>query len=354
MTTTNTLRLVGSDELVRARDNLQHSEPPESELLDAYSQAVITASGQVSPAVVNIEVRHRSGRSARGERTPRGTGGSGSGFIFTPDGFALTNSHVVHGADQIEVTLSDGRRYAAQIIGEDPDTDLAVIRVEAPLLNHTELGDSHRIRVGQLAIAVGNPYGFQCTVTAGVISALGRSLRSTSGRLIDNVIQTDAALNPGNSGGPLVNSRGEVIGVNTAIIRPAQGICFALGINTAKFIAGRLIKDGKIRRGYLGVSGQNVELPRRVVRFHGLPTESGILVVAVEPGSPAQRASLAEGDVIIGYADQTVRDIDALHKLLVEEKVGIPMALTFLRRGEKRTISVIAEESRVQDRKIGP
>jgi S1-C subfamily serine protease len=246
--------------------------------------------------------------------------------------------------------LSDGRRHSAHLIGEDPDTDLAVIRVEAPLLNHTELGDSHRIRVGQLAIAVGNPYGFQCTVTAGVISALGRSLRSMSGRLIDNVIQTDAALNPGNSGGPLVNSRGEVIGVNTAIIRSAQGICFAIGINTAKFIAGRLIKDGKIRRGFLGISGQNVELPRRVVRFHDLHTESGILVVAVEFGSPAQRASLAEGDVIIGYGDQTVLDIDGLHRLLVEEKVGIPMALTFLRRGEKMTISVIADESLVRDR----
>jgi S1-C subfamily serine protease len=342
--------LAATNEPARTGDISHHSGPTDDELLDAYSQAVITASGQVSPAVMNIEVRHRSDRSARGERIPRGVTGSGSGFIFTPDGFALTNSHVVHGSDQIEVILSDGRRHAAQLIGEDPDTDLAVIRVEAPLLNHTELGDSHRIRVGQLAIAVGNPYGFQCTVTAGVISALGRSLRSTSGRLIDNVIQTDAALNPGNSGGPLVNSRGEVIGVNTAIIRPAQGICFALGINTAKFIAGRLIKDGRIRRGYLGISGQNVELPRRVVRFHGLSAESGILVVAVEPRSPAQRASLTEGDVIIGYGDQTVRDIDALHKLLVEEKVGIPMAMTFLRRGEKRTISVIPEESRVSDR----
>jgi len=354
MATTQTLRLVSNDERVMTGDVPRHSVATDNDLLDAYSQAVITASGQVSPAVVNIEVHHRSVRSARGERTPQGVTGSGSGFIFTPDGFALTNSHVVHGAEQIEVTLSDGRRYPAQLIGEDPDTDLAVIRVEAPLLNHTELGDSHRIRVGQLAIAVGNPYGFQCTVTAGVISALGRSLRSTSGRLIDNVIQTDAALNPGNSGGPLVNSRGEVIGVNTAIIRSAQGICFAIGINTAKFIAGRLIKDGKILRGFLGISGQHVELPRRVVRFHDLPAESGILVVAVEPASPAQRASLAEGDVIIGYGDQTVRDIDDLHRLLVEEKVGIPMALTFLRRGEKRTISVIAEESRVQDRMSAP
>jgi S1-C subfamily serine protease len=354
MATMNTLRLVGNDEPEIIEHVPRQLVPTEDDVLDAYSQAVITASGQVSPAVVNIEVRHRWGRSARDGRTPQGVTGSGSGFIFTPDGFALTNSHVVHSADQIEVTLSDGRRHSAQLIGEDPDTDLAVIRVEAPRLSHTELGDSHRIRVGQLAIAVGNPYGFQCTVTAGVISALGRSLRSTSGRLIDNVIQTDAALNPGNSGGPLVNSRGEVIGVNTAIIRSAQGICFAIGSNTAKFIAGRLIKDGKIRRGFLGISGQNVELPRRVVRFHDLHTESGILVVAVEPGSPAQRASLTEGDVIIGYGEQTVRDIDDLHRLLVEEKVGIPMTMTFLRRGEKRTISVIAEESRVKDRTSAP
>jgi S1-C subfamily serine protease len=354
MATTMTLRLVANGERARTGDVPRHSVATDDELLDAYSQAVITASGEVSPAVVNIEIRHRSGRPARDGKSPQDVTGSGSGFIFTPDGFALTNSHVVHGADQIEVTLSDGRRHSAQLIGEDPETDLAVIRVEAALLNHTELGDSHRIRVGQLAIAVGNPYGFQCTVTAGVISALGRSLRSISGRLIDNVIQTDAALNPGNSGGPLVNSRGEVIGVNTAIIRSAQGICFAIGINTAKFIAGRLIKDGKIRRGFLGISGQNVELPRRVVRFHDLQAESGILVVAVEPGSPSQRASLVEGDVIIGYGDQTVRDIDDLHRLLVEEKVGIPMALTFLRGGEKKTISVTSEESRVQDRMSAP
>ena len=354
MAMTQTFRLVANDEHMINGDVPHHSVATDNDLLDAYSQAVITASGKVSPAVVNIEVRHRSGRSGGDARTSPGVTGSGSGFIFTPDGFALTNSHVVQGAEQIDVTLSDGRRHSAHLIGEDPDTDLAVIRVEAPLLNHTELGDSHRIHVGQLAIAVGNPYGFQCTVTAGVISALGRSLRSTSGRLIDNVIQTDAALNPGNSGGPLVNSRGEVIGVNTAIIRSAQGICFAIGINTAKFIAGRLIKDGKIRRGFLGISGQNVELPRRVVRYHDLDTESGILVVAVEPGSPLQRASLAEGDVIIGYGDQTVRDIDDLHRLLVEEKVGIPMTLTFLRRGERRTISVIAEESRIQDQRSAP
>lgn len=317
----------------------------DEELLDAYSQAVIRAAEAVSPSVVNIEVRHRLG-NPRDRRFPGETRGSGSGFIFTPDGFALTNSHVVHGADHIEVTLSDGRRCLAELIGDDPDTDLAVIRIDAPSLEPARLGDSQTVRVGQLAIVVGNPYGFQCTVTAGVVSALGRSLRSTSGRLIDNVIQTDAALNPGNSGGPLVTSRGEVIGVNTAVILPAQGICFAIGINTAKFVASRLIRDGKIRRSYLGVVGQNVPLPRRVVRFHQLPAESGILVASVEKDSPAERAGLVEGDVIVGYGDQTVESIDALHRLLVEEKVGVKTPLTVLRRGEKTALTVIAEESR--------
>src|SRR6266849_3470918 len=321
--------------------------PPDGELLDAYSEAVAGAAERVSPSVVNVEIFRREGADER----PAGTG---SGFLFTPDGFVLTNSHVVAHANRISVTLLDGRRADGTVVGSDPDSDLAVVRISTSGLVPVTFGDSGKVRVGQVAIAIGSPYGFQCTVTAGVVSALGRSLRSQSGRLIDNVIQTDAALNPGNSGGPLVNSRGEVIGVNTAIIRSAQGICFAIGINTAKFIAGRLIKDGKILRGFLGISGQHVELPRRVVRFHDLPAESGILVVAVEPASPAQRASLAEGDVIIGYGDQTVRDIDDLHRLLVEEKVGIPMALTFLRRGEKRTISVNAEESRVQDRMSAP
>ncbi len=321
----------------------------DSEPLDAYSRAVMHAAETVSPSVVNIEVHHRlKGRASREPGFPREAHGSGSGFIFTPDGFALTNSHVVHGADRIEVALSDGRRVQADLIGDDPHTDLAVIRIDAPALTAARLGDSHAVRVGQLVIAVGNPYGFQCTVTAGVVSALGRSLRSTSGRLIDNVIQTDAALNPGNSGGPLVTAAGDVVGVNTAIIRPAQGICFATGINTAKFVAARLIKEGRIRRGYIGVVGQNVPLPRRVVRFHQLPAESGILVVSVEKNSPAEQAGLLEGDVLVGYGDRTVESVDDLHRLLVEEQVGVRTPLTILRRGDKMVLTIVAEESRTR------
>src|SRR6266850_3627552 len=345
MAMTRTLRLVSNDTGMRTRDIPRHSVATDDDLLDAYSQAVITASGEVSPAVVNIEVRHRSGRSAGDVRTPQGVTGSGSGFIFTPDGFALTNSHVVQGAEQIDVTLSDGRRHSAHLIGEDPDTDLAVIRVEAPLLNHTELGDSHRIRVGQLAIAVGNPYGFQCTVTAGVISALGRSLRSTSGRLIDNVIQTDAALNPGNSGGPLVNSRGEVIGVNTAIILPAQGICFAIAINTAKLVAGHLIKDGKISRAYIGIAGHNIELPRRFVRFYRLPAETAVRVAAVEADSPASLSGIKEGDLLIRLGDSPIAGIDDLQRYLTMSQVGIRTPVSLIRGTEKLTVEIIAVEA---------
>ncbi|HEX2384991.1 MAG TPA: trypsin-like peptidase domain-containing protein [Candidatus Binatia bacterium] len=319
------------------------AQPSDGALLDAYSNAVIAAADKVSPSVVNIEIRRRDERRAAQPAGPE-RGGSGSGFIFTPDGFILTNSHVVDGASRIDVTLSDGRRSQARLIGSDPDSDLAVVRIDAPGLAATELGDSKAVRVGQLAIAIGNPYGFQCTVTAGVVSALGRSLRSNSGRLIDNVLQTDAALNPGNSGGPLVDSRGAVIGVNTAIILPAQGICFAIAVNTAKFVAGRLIRDGKIRRGYIGVAGQNVPVHRRVVRFFNLPVESGVLVASIERGSPAEQSGLATGDVIVGYAGAPVAGIDDLHRLLTDTTIGVAAPLTVIRRTEQLDLEVAPGE----------
>jgi S1-C subfamily serine protease len=271
--------------------------------------------------------------------------GSGSGFIISPDGLVLTNSHVVHGASKIEVALDDGRRPDAHLLGEDPETDLAVLRIYAPNLTAAKLGESKNLRVGQLAIAIGNPYGFQYTVTAGVVSALGRSLRANSGRLMDDIIQTDAALNPGNSGGPLVNSRGEVIGVNSAVILPAQGICFAIAIDTAKYVAGWLIKDGKIRRSYIGVGGQNVKLHRRVVRFHNLPVETGMLVVSVEPNSPAESAGLQIGDVIIELAGQPVTTIDALHKLLTDSRIGNKTPLQIVRHTEHLRLEIVPAES---------
>jgi S1-C subfamily serine protease len=316
-------------------------------LLDAYSQAVITAAEKVSPAVVNIEVNKGSnGQAPSRSRFPNERRGTGSGFVFTPDGFILTNSHVVHEAAQLDVTLSDGREFKAQLIGDDAATDLAVIRIDGSNLAPVMLGDSQQVRVGQVAIAIGNPYGFQTTVTAGVVSALGRSLRTDSGRLVDNVIQTDAALNPGNSGGPLINSRGEVIGVNTAMILPAQGLCFAIAVNTAKFVAGQLMQHGRVRRSLIGVGGQDAPLRRQLVRHHNLTVESGVLVVSIEPQSPAQRAGLMEGDVIVGFEDQTVGGIDTLHRLLTHERVGQRAPLTIIRRNDKLTINIVPEEMR--------
>lgn len=312
----------------------------DEELLDAYSQAVINAAEKVSRSVVNIEAHRRVGTPAQSQDLR----GSASGFIFTPDGFILTNSHVVHEAGRLEVGLSDGRRYQANLIGDDPDTDLAVIRIDAPDLAAVELGDSEKLRVGQLVIAVGNPFGFEYSVTAGVVSALGRSLRSTTGRMIDNVIQTDAPLNPGNSGGPLVNSGGKVIGVNTAVILPAQGICFAIAVNTAQFVAVRLIRDSRVRRSYIGVIGQNISLPRRLVRHHRLHMDGGILVMGVEENSPADRAGLVRGDVIVAFDDQNVRGIDGLHRLLTEERAGRKSILLVLRGTQQLNIPIIPEE----------
>jgi len=313
--------------------------PADYSLLDEYSRAVVGAVERVAPAVVNIEIQQRS------KGRPHDIAGSGSGFIITPDGFVLTNSHVVHHAKRIVVNLSDGRDCPAQLIGDDPDTDLAVIRIDAPQLAHVRLADSESLRVGQVAIAIGNPLGFQASVTAGVISALGRSMYSQSGRLIDNIIQTDAALNPGNSGGPLVGSAGEVIGVNTAMIRPAQGICFAIASNTAKLVAGWLIRDGRIRRSYIGVAGQNVPLHRRVIRFYDLPLETGVLVVSVEKDSPAQHAGLREGDVIVAFDERPIGTIHELHKMLVSEQIGVPARLLVIRHTEKLELSVLPAES---------
>src|ERR1700719_3975556 len=318
-------------------------------LLDAYSRAVTGTVERVSPSVVNIEVHQSAGRARSGE--PRERRGGGSGFVFTPDGLILTNSHVVHDASRIEVTLADGRRMPATAIGDDPASDLAVIRidearVDEPGLIAAALGDSQQLRVGQLVVAIGNPYGFQSTVTAGVVSALGRSLRSYSGRLIDDVVQTDAALNPGNSGGPLVDSAGRVVGVNTATILPAQGICFAIGINTAKFVASRLLRDGRIRRSFIGVSAQTVPVHRRVVRFYDLPKESGALVLLVEEKSPAKRAGLRDGDIIVALEGRPVAGVDDLHRLLADIRAGASSSLTVLRYTEKIELKIVPEEAK--------
>jgi S1-C subfamily serine protease len=312
---------------------------PDLDLLDAYSRAVVAAVERVSPAVVRLEVTgDRRGPGG-------GRGGSGSGFVFTPDGLILTNSHVVHGARHIEVTLQDGRHLPAVIVGDDPDTDLAVIRVTATDLPSAVLGDSARLRPGQVVIAIGNPLGFQATVTAGVLSALGRSLRSRSGRLMDNILQTDAALNPGNSGGPLVDSRGEVVGVNTAVILPAQGLCFAIPANTARWVASRLIQHGRIRRGYLGVGGQSVRLHRRSVAEHGLTAAGGVLVLSVERGSPAARAGLEEGDILVALGEQPLGGVDDLHRALTDHTIGRPATITLLRRGRRLQVEAVPAES---------
>jgi S1-C subfamily serine protease len=324
-------------------------EDSDDSLLDAYSNAVTGAVERVRPSVVHIEVHQNAGRTRSGE--PQERQGGGSGFVFTPDGLILTNSHVVHEAARIAVTLADGRHMPATLMGDDPASDLAVIRLEMPHFDEpglavAALGDSQKLRVGQVAIAIGAPYGFQSTVTAGVVSALGRSLRSYSGRLIDDVIQTDAALNPGNSGGPLVDSTGKVIGVNTATILPAQGICFAIGINTAKFVASRLLRDGRIRRSFVGISGQSVPVHRRVVRFYDLPKETGALVISVEDSSPAKRAGLREGDVIVALEGQPVAGVDDLHRLLTELRVGVGSTLTVIRYTDKLELKVVPEETK--------
>jgi S1-C subfamily serine protease len=321
-------------------------EPNDPELLDAYSLAVTRVAEEVSPSVVKVEVASARAGDSRPRRRSRegGGGGSGSGFVVTEDGFVLTNSHVVHGARSIEVQLLDGRKSEAALVGDDPDTDLAVIRIGLSQLKPARLGDSTRLKVGQLVVAIGNPLGFQCTVTAGVVSALGRSLRSISGRLIDGVIQTDAALNPGNSGGPLVASTGAVVGLATAVIMGAQGICFAIPSNTVEYVAGRLIRDGRIRRSQIGVRGQDVPLATRLSRFHDIAGGKAVLVVEVMKDGPAARAGLRDGDLVFGFGGEKVRGIDDLHRLLTEERIGSSIEVEVLRGTERKAIPVVPEE----------
>ena len=326
-----------------ARSPHSQNNNPDAPLLDAYSQAVTTVVQTLSPAVVNIEVRRLRMRADM--RRPLEVAGNGSGFIFTPDGYILTNSHVVHDTDVIEVTLSDGQQHKAELIGDDPDTDLAIIRIPVSGLTPARLGSSDSLQVGQLAIAIGNPLGFQCTVTAGVVSALGRSIRSKTGRLIDSVIQTDAALNPGNSGGPLVNARGEVIGVNTAIIQAAQGICFATSIDTAKQIIPALIQTGRVQRGRIEVAGQVVPLPQKWVRSLSLPADRGVLVMGLSGRSPARLAGVQERDVIISFENVPVETVDDLHRLLTADTIGVRSQLTVLRRGQRVDLAVVPVET---------
>jgi S1-C subfamily serine protease len=327
--TSSRLRLVGGEgAALPSRPATPLAE--DSGLLDAYSEAVAGAVELVSPSVVKIEVEQRGRRP----------GGAGSGFVFTTDGFALTNSHVVHGATAIAAVLADGRRVTATLVGDDPDTDLAVVRLSANGVPPATLGESRKVRVGQVAIAIGNPFGFHATVTTGVVSALGRSLRAQSGRLIDDVLQTDASLNPGNSGGPLVNTRGEVIGVNTAMILPAQGICFAIAVDLAKFVATSLIRDGRIVRAWIGVAGQNAMLRRQLVRRHDLARDSGVLVLSVERDSPAERTGLKEGDVIVSLAGEPVAGVDDLHKRLTGNAIGMRIPVEVLRNSERIALEI--------------
>jgi S1-C subfamily serine protease len=306
--------------------------PTEREALDAYSRVIVEVAEALGPAVVNLRAEAREG-----SRRP---GGSGSGFLFTPDGFLLTNHHVVRGSSRVRVRLNDGREVAGRVVGADPWTDVAVVQAEASGLPHATLGNSAELRVGQLVVAIGSPFGFDSTVTAGVVSALGRSLRSITGHLVDNVIQTDAALNPGNSGGPLLDSRGRVVGINTAVIQSAQGICFAIPIDMARRIVPQLMQHGRVMRGYLGLHGRDVPIPRHVTRRLNLTQDGGVEVFGLEANGPAAQAGVSEGDLIVGLADQPINGVDGLQKRLSEIPVGIPAEVVLL-RGERRLVRFV-------------
>ena len=310
------------------------------ELLDAYSRAVTGAVDIVAPAVVKVEARVTAFRKGRADR-----GGSGSGFVFTPDGLVLTNAHVVEKAERVAAVLTDGRTCDASVIGADADTDLAVLKISAPDVSYLALGDASRLRPGQIVVAIGNPFGFQHTVTAGVVSATGRSLRARTGRLMTGLIQTDAALNPGNSGGPLVNVRGEAVGINTAVILPAQGISFAVSADTARVVVPQLLREGRVRRTYLGIAGQDVPLPRLLVRHHHLPGRSGVLVTEVVADGPAARAGVREGDLVVAFGGADVGRTDDLHRLLTGVVAGIPVPLTMLRGTDLITIEIRPRET---------
>ncbi|MFO1325125.1 MAG: trypsin-like peptidase domain-containing protein [Burkholderiales bacterium] len=316
--------------------------PPDADLQDAYSRAVATAVARVAPAVAHVRVERA--------KSVRGGEGSGSGFLITPDGYLVTNSHVASGAAAIEVSLPDGRVADATIVGDDPDSDLAVLKVQAGDFAWTRFTDSSGVRVGQVAIAIGSPLGFQHTVTAGIVSALGRSMRAQTGRLLDNVLQTDASLNPGNSGGPLIDARGDVIGVNTAAIRGAQGLCFAIASSTAERVAIALIRDGRVRRARMGVGGQTLPLPRRVVRHFALPRESGVRVESVERDSPAATAGLVRGDVIVAMDGTPVPDIDTLQRLLAADAIARPIDVQVVRRDRTLTVTITPVESLARGR----
>jgi S1-C subfamily serine protease len=322
------------------------ADPDVNQDLDPYSARVIAAFERAGPAVIHVAAEfapQERGDARFGGQMPRG--GQGSGVIFTPDGYALTNSHVVSGAQRLMVSLGDGRRLPARLVGDDPDTDLAVLRLPGTGHAHAALGSSARLRVGQMVVAIGNPFGFQATVTAGIVSALGRTLRARSGRAIDSVIQTDAPLNPGNSGGPLVDGNGRVVGINTAIIAAAQGICFAIGVDTAIDVATRLMRDGRVRRGRIGLGAQTVPIDLRLVRAHDLPVRTGILVTDVTEGGPAALSGLQRGDVIVGLADQPVDGADALHRLLTAETIGQTLPMRVLRGVGALTLAITPVEA---------